>query len=69
MTDSDPRETEAVPTTTFLPDHLVAGGTAGIEAAATDESADRSEGESGGASEFCQSWRSHLAGSGSQSPF
>lgn len=67
MTDSETRDTEAVPTTSFLPDHLVAGGTNGIEAAATKESA--TDDESDPASEFCRSWRSHLAGGRGGSPF
>jgi len=70
MTDSETRETEAVPTTSFLPDHLVAGGQAGIGSAGTDEpSADGDGGGDDAASEFCRTWRSHLAGSRSKSPF
>jgi len=69
MTDTHSRDTEAVPTTTFLPDHLVAGGTAGIDAAATNTDESGSEDETDAASEFCRSWRSHLSGSGSKTPF
>lgn len=73
MTDSKTRDTEGVPTTTFLPDHLVAGGTSGIEAAATDGGAndgdDGDDADADPASEFCRSWRSHLTGSRPKSPF
>lgn len=71
MTDSHSRDTESVPTTTFLPDHLLAGGTNSIEAAATNDEADESgeKDEADATSEFCQSWRSHLAGSGRKRPF
>jgi hypothetical protein len=70
MTDPKSRDTEAVPTTAFLPDHLVAGGNAGIEAAAADEPTDdEPDDETDATSEFCRSWRSHLSGSDRKTPF
>jgi hypothetical protein len=71
MTDSRTRDTEGVPTTSFLPDHLVAGDPAGIEAAATNESAtdEGDDGDDDPATEFCRSWRSHLSGGRGGSPF
>jgi hypothetical protein len=72
MTDSDTTR-ETVPTTTYLPDHLLAGGQTGIPAVRTIE--DRTDEEPGAdddedgdtdgdpTAEFCRSWRRHRSGS------
>jgi hypothetical protein len=73
MTDPDTTR-ETVPTTTYLPDHLLAGGQTGIptvrtvDDAADDERTDAADGEDGDAdsdptAEFCRSWRRHRSGS------
>ena len=69
MSDSDTTR-ETVPTTTYLPDHLLAGQ-AGIPTVRTiddgaDEAADPADSEdrdTDPAAEFCRSWRRHRSGS------
>ncbi|RXK47230.1 hypothetical protein [Halorientalis pallida] len=71
MTDSETTN-ETVPTTAYLPDHLLAGGQAGIPTVRTvedrtdDEETDdeASDTDSDPTAEFCRSWRRHRSGSG-----
>ena len=70
MSESDTTR-ETVPTTTYLPDHLVAGGQSGIptvrtiETESADEERDGEDGDtdSDPTAEFCRSWRRHRSGS------
>ncbi|SDF40538.1 hypothetical protein [Halorientalis regularis] len=73
MSDSDTTR-ETVPTTTYLPDHLLAGGQAGILTVRAvddrtdengDDAADGEDGDTGSdpTAEFCRSWRRHRSGS------
>lgn len=70
MTDADsqPDAVDVPVSTSFLPDHLVNGGPAGVE---TVPAPDRSEADADEEGEetdaFCRSWQQHL--SGGSTPF
>ena len=57
MTDSETTR-ESVPTTTYLPDHLLAGG-AGIPTVRSVDESDTEDDDTDPTAEFCRSWRRH----------